>query len=263
MTSQSKPPMEQGPKGPQLDELLDGLMGWNRSFLRTLSDGLLAPERVAHAVLIQERDTYASPLRLLIFLFGIYTALTVFIVGGDLQSIETVTPASAEVLDAWLVEQGTDLATVNAVWSFWLNILVWPIMVISSFPFALLFKAFAPKRTLYGAVLVYLTTINTMTAALIILMLGLVLVSDSQTTMMLSLFLSTVIYFYVTARVVSAHYSSSLIGTILKVFSFMLLTPVTLVITVALQFLAFDQVMEHRFDLNVRDMIELRGDTAP
>ncbi|WP_439635144.1 hypothetical protein [Oceanicaulis sp.] len=263
MTSQSEPPMEQGPKGPQLDELLDGLMGWNRSFLRTLSDGLLAPERVAHAVLIQERDTYASPLRLLIFLFGIYTALTVFIVGGDLQSIETVTPASAEVLNAWLVEQGTDLETVNAVWSFWLNILVWPIMVISSFPFALLFKAFAPKRTLYGAVLVYLTTINTMTAALIILMLGLVLVSDSQTTMMLSLFLSTVIYFYVTARVVSAHYSSSLIGTILKVFSFMLLTPVTLVITVALQFLAFDQVMEHRFDQNVRDMIELRGDTAP
>ena len=263
MTTLIEPPVEQGPKGPQLDELLDGLMGWNQSFLRTLRDGVLAPERVAHAVLTQERDTYASPLRLLIFLFGIYTALTVFIVGGELQSIETLTPAPAEVLEAWFVEQGTDLETVNTVWSFWLNILVWPIMVIASFPFALLFKAFAPKRTLYGAVLVYLTTINTMTAALILLMLGLVLVSDSQTTLLLSLFVSTVIYFYVTARVVSALYSSSLIGTILKVFSFVLLTPVTLVLTLALQIVAFDQVMEHRFDLNVTDIIELTGEPAP
>ena len=71
------------------------------------------------------------------------------------------------------------------------------------------------------------------------------------------------IYFYVTARVVSALYSSSLIGTILKVFSFVLLTPVTLVLTLALQIVAFDQVMEHRFDLNVTDIIELTGEPAP
>lgn len=263
MANEPQTPPDQGPKGPQLDEMLDGLMGWNRSFLRTLYDGFLAPQRVARAVLVQEHDTYASPLRLLIFLFGIYTGLTVFIVGGDLQSIETATPASAEVLDAWFVQQGTDLETVNAVWSFWLNILVWPIMLISSFPYAILFKLFAPKRTFYGAVLVYLTTINTMTAALIILMLGLMLVSDSQTNMMLSLSISTLIYFYVTARVISAHYSSSLTGTILKVFSFVLLTPVTLVTTLALQFLAFDQVLHHRFDLNVTDIIELTGEPAP
>ena len=50
---------------------------------------------------------------------------------------------------------------------------------------------------------------------------------------------------------------------ILKLFSFVLLTPVTIVITLLLQVLTFDQVMEHRFDLNVSDIIELRGDTAP
>ena len=54
-----------------------------------------------------------------------------------------------------------------------------------------------------------------------------------------------------------------LTGTILKLFSFVLLTPVTIVITLLLQVLTFDQVMEHRFDLNVSDIIELRGDTAP
>ena len=263
MSQEPQTPVDPGPKGPQLDDMLDSLMGWNWKFLRTVKDGLLQPEKVAGAVLTQDHDTYASPLRLLVFLFSLYTGLMLLLMGSQLQSIEMFTPASRETLQAWLVEQGQDLDTVNDVWAFWLTLLNWPVMVFSALPYALLFKAYAPTRTLYGAVLVYLTTINAMTFVQIVLMVGLALILGGENAVALSLLLVLFYYFYVTARVLSAHYATTLAGTILKVFSFMLLTPVTLVITVALQFLAFDQVMEHRFDLNVRDMIELRGDTAP
>jgi hypothetical protein len=66
--------------------MLDSLMGWNRSFLHTLKDGFLFPERVAGAVLQQDTTRYANPIRLLVFLFGIYMTLTVFILGTDAQT---------------------------------------------------------------------------------------------------------------------------------------------------------------------------------
>jgi len=110
---------------------------------------------------------------------------------------------------------------------------------------------------------VYITTINAMTAVQIVLMCVLALAVGREVAVFLSLILVLVYYFYVTGRVLSAHYATTLSGTLLKLFSFVLLTPVTLVITFLLKVLAFDQVMEHRFDLNVTDIIELRGDTAP
>ncbi len=263
MSQQPQTPTDPGPKGPQLDEMLDSLMGWNRSFIHTLKDGFLHPERVAGAVLQQDPTRYANPVRLLVFLFGIYMTLTVLIAGPDAQNVESFAPAGPEVLDAWLIGQGTNLDEVNAVWSFWLQVFIWPITVLSALPYALLFKAYAPKRTLYGAVLVYLTTINSMMAVQIILTTILMPFISNEANLILSLILVIAYYFYVTGRVLSAHYASTLTGTLLKLFSFVLLTPVTLVLTLLLQFFAFDQVMEHRFDLNVSDIIELRGDTAP
>ena len=263
MSQEPQTPVGPGPKGPQLDDMLDSLMGWNRSFIRTLKDGFLKPEEGAGAILQQESSSYANPIRLLVFLFGIYMTLTVFMVGPDAQNVEAFTPAAPEVLNAWLIAQGSSLEEVNEVWSFWLQIMIWPIMVISSLPYALLFKAYAPGRTLYGAVLVYLTTINTMTAAQILLTLVLAIFMDNAASVALGLLMVMVLYFYITGRVIYAHYARTLTGTILKLFSFVLLTPVTIVITLLLQVLTFDQVMEHRFDLNVSDIIELRGDTAP
>lgn len=263
MTTPPQTPVDPGPKGPKLDEMLDSLMGWNRSFIRTLRDGVLYPERVAGAVLVQEDTTYANPIRLLVFLFGIYMALTVFMVGPDAQNLESYAPSTPEALDAWLMSQGTSLEEVNRVWAFWLQVTIYPIMVVSSLPFALLFKVYAPRRTLYGAVLVYLTTTNTMTAAQIVLTVVLAIFVSKELSVVLGLFLVLLFYFYITARVIRAHYASTLTGTILKLFSFVLLTPVTLVITLLLQLLAFDQVMEHRFDLQIIELFEPRGDTAP
>ncbi|WP_306016793.1 DUF3667 domain-containing protein [Oceanicaulis sp. MMSF_3324] len=263
MSKEPHTPVDPGPKGPQLDEMLDSLMGWNRNFIRTLKDSFLHPEWVAGAVLHQDQQAYANPIRLLVFLFGLYMTLTVFIVGTDAQSVEAVAPAGPEILNAWLTEQGTSLDEVNAVWGFWLQVFIWPILVLSSLPYALLFKAYAPRRTLYGAVLVYLTTINAMTAAQIVLTIVLLPFVGKEMSLVFGLLIVTLYYFYVTGRVLYAHYASTLWGTLLKLFSFVLLTPVTIVITVLLQLLAFDQVMEHRFDLNVSDIVQLRGDTAP
>ncbi len=263
MSKEPQTPVDPGPKGPQLDEMLDSLMGWNRNFIRTLKDGLIHPERVAGAVLQQQPDRYASPIRLLIFLMGVYMTLTVFMMGPDVQGIQTFSGGSPEALDAWLSQQGTSLDKVNEVWAFWVQILIWPITVVASLPFALLFKAYAPQRTLYGAVLVYATTVNAMTAAQIGLTLVLAIFLDNADSMAIGLILVLFLYYYITGRVLYAHYASTLWGTLLKLFSFVLLTPVTIVITVLLQLLAFDQVMEHRFDLNISDIVQLRGDTAP
>jgi hypothetical protein len=263
MSKEPQTPADPGPKGPQLDELLDGLMGWNRSFIKTLKDGVLYPERVAGAVLAQDHQAYASPVRVLIFLMGVYMTLTVFMMGSDFQSVQTFSDSSPEALDAWLTQQGSSLDEVNTVWAFWIQVLIWPITVIASLPFALLFKAYAPRRTLYGAVLVYMTTVNAMTAVQIMLTLLLAVFLDNADSMVIGLILVLFFYYYITGRVLFAHYARTLWGTLLKLFSFVLLTPVTLVITVLLQLLAFDQVMEHRFDLNVSDIIQLRGDTAP
>ena len=43
MSQEPQTPVGPGPKGPQLDDMLDSLMGWNRSFIRTLKDGFLKP----------------------------------------------------------------------------------------------------------------------------------------------------------------------------------------------------------------------------
>jgi len=139
MSQDPQTPTDPGPSGPQLGDMMDSLIGWNWKFLRTMKDGLLQPEKVAGAVLKQDHQTYAPPLRLLVFLFGLYTTLMLFLVGPKLQSIEMFAPAGREVLESWLAGQGTDLETVNDVWAFWLTLLNWPIMVISALPFALLF----------------------------------------------------------------------------------------------------------------------------
>lgn len=263
MSKEPQTPVDPGPKGPQLDEMLDSLMGWNRSFIHTLKDSFLRPEAVAGAILRGDQAGYANPIRLLVFLFGIYMTLTVLLVGADAQSVEAYAPAGPEILDAWLLEQGTSLEEVNEVWAFWLQLFIWPITVLSALPYALLFKAYAPKRTLYGAVLVYLTTINTMTAAQIVLTIFLLPFMGKELSVVFGLLIVSFLYFYVTGRVISAHYARTLFGTLLKLFSFVLLTPVTIVLTLLLQVLTFDQVMEHRFDLNVSDIMERRGDTTP
>ena len=263
MANEPQTPPDQGPKGPQLDDMLDGLMGWNRSFLHTLKDGFIHPRRVAGAVLAQDNQGYASPIRLFVFLMGVYTTLSVFMLGDQATSMASFSQAPPEVVEAWLVEQGRDYETVNGAWEFWFNLLIWPITIVASSPYALLLKAFAPKRTLYGATLVYLTTINTMTAGQIILTLVLALFMDSATSVLLSLPVMLIVYFYITGRVIYAHYASSLTGMILKLLSIVLLTPITLIITVALQILLFDQMMEHQFGLNMVDIFNLTGEPAP
>lgn len=102
-----------------------------------------------------------------------------------------------------------------------------------------------------------------MTAAQIVLTLFLLPFMSKELSVVFSLLIVTFLYFYVTGRVISAHYARTLFGTLLKLFSFVLLTPATIVLTLLLQFLTFDQVMEHRFDLNVSDIMEQRGDTTP
>jgi len=257
MTEPNAAPSPQGPKGPNVSEFADALMGWQATFFRTISASLTHPERVARAALESDVSQYASPLRLFIFLFGGLLAVTALISPEPVTNIQNFLGLPAAVVEAWLAENHTvTLDEVNAGWQSWLNILVWPMTLIGSTPYILLLKAYDLSRTLYGAALVYLVTTNGMMALQIILQLVLTPLVSIELNMLISTVAVILVYLYISARVIVVLYARTLTGRILKVLAMVALTPVALIITAMLQFLALGLVLNFGFDISVMDIME-------
>lgn len=262
MTSDNHTPTD-GPNGPQLSELADAFFGWNARFGRTLVDSLLNPSAVARAALASDTTRYAGPLRLFVFLFGLVLGITTLLLGGSMVSVETFTTATPAQIDLWLAGSEPSLAEINGSLSFWMGLAVWPISVISAAPYIMLFKAYAPKRTVYGHTLVYLMTTNGAMALQIVVMLAFTPFLDVQTNALISTSLLAVVYFYIGGRVVAEVYSATWLGATFKVIGLIALTPVAFILSGGLQFAVVELIVQSVHGLSLLDLMTMpqTGDT--
>jgi hypothetical protein len=254
MTSENQTPAS-GPNGPQLSELADAFFGWNARFGRTLVDSLINPSAVARAALASDTTRYAGPLRLFVFLFGLLLAITTLIAGDSMTSVEALTGATPEELGAWLVGSQITLAEINASLGFWMGLAIWPISVLSAAPYIMLFKAYAPKRTVYGHTLVYLMTTNGAMALQILVMLALTPWLDVATNAIVSTALLALVYFYIGGRVVAEVYSATWLGATFKVMGLIALTPIAFILIGVLQIAAVELVVQSVHGLSVLDLM--------
>ena len=257
MPQTDTPPAPLGPKGPNLNEFFDAALGWQASFLRTIMHGVIRPEAIARAALAGGSEAYASPLRMLVFMMGVLMAVTTFVTNGAINGVENYVNAAPDALDTWLQEtHALTLAEVNDTWTGWFGLMIWPIMIISSSPYVLLFKLFDPKRTTYGAALVYIVTTNAMLAPQAILQVVLAMFVPLDANMLISTVVSFVLYYYVAGRVVFTLYAKTVLGGAFKTLAVIALTPVTLVLTAILQLVALGMVLHFAFDLALFDLFE-------
>jgi len=258
MTETHQTPEPKGPQGPNLKEVADAFLGWQSAFFRTTFDSLIRPEAVAQAALNSDTSRYASPLRLFIFLFSILMAITAFISNDSLISIERLLAIPRESLEGWMTAHHTlTLDELNNNWSGWMNFIVWPVMVLSASPYILVFKAFAPSRTLYGASLVYLVTTNGMIALQALLQLGLSRLLPMEANTILTTLIVILIYFYISGRVIFSLYAKTVLGGVVKLAVIIALTPVTFILTGVLYTTALGLFLLHGHDISMLELIEL------
>ena len=151
-------------RGPEGRELLEAFVGFDVRLLRTIVALVLHPVRVARAALQGQKGAYIGQVRLFVFLFSL---TTLFMVATKFNKVITV-EASFKNHPDWLkgymsliAEHGASLADVNAATMTWVNWLNMPVNLIFLVSMALLFKAFAPKITFFGHMLLYITANNT------------------------------------------------------------------------------------------------------
>lgn len=259
MSETNPKPAPQGPKGPDLNEFADALMGWQTTFFRTIFTGILKPERVAEAALASDTSRFAPPLRLFVFLFGSVMAVTAFISPDTLSNIENFLGLPAEVIETWLAENRTvTLADINSTWQTWYSFLIWVMTVVSSAPYILLFKAYDTSRTLYGAALVYLVTTNSMLAVQIVLQTALAALLPTQANIIITTAFVLLFYIYIAARVIVNLYARTTLGAIFKVAGMVAMTPISLFLTGILQFVALLMVLQFGFDISMVDITEFQ-----
>lgn len=257
-----EPPVSRGPEGPTIGELMDAVFGWNMRMLRATLGALLVPVAVCRAALAGDHDRYASPVRAFILLFGATLALTAFVAGGAMFSMEGLSTASPETLHQWAAARGTSVTQVDEVIGGWSGLLAWPLMMISASPYILLLKAYLPSRTLYGHALVYIVTNNASMGVQVILVAAMALLVEVQTNMVWSTVVVMLVYLVTSARVIFALYADSVLGGVLKFFGLLVLTPISIGILGVLQFVSIEVLLQVRFDLSLIDlMAATAGDT--
>ena len=249
----------EGPHGPNLSELVDAIMGWNHRSIRTLRDSLIDPVSVCRHALDSDTSRYVSPVRLLIFLISAMIAITAFLLGGQSQRLEVNLPnIPIETLEAYLADKGTTLEDLNDTVSFWSNIFTWPVMLISSSPYILLFKAFHQRRTLYGHALVYCVTTNGAMAVQLSINILMSFWIDIHQNMALSVIVLLIVYFYISARVIFALYSQTLLGGSIKFLILFFVTPIITVFSGLLYFFMSALVMDMSYGVSMFELVAIQ-----
>ena len=238
------------------------MLGWNARFLRAALDSLLNPVAVCRAALASNHERYVSPIRVFFLLFGLLLATSAFIAGGSVADVSTVTLAEAADLDAWAAASGASVETINATVAGWSNVLLWPISIIAASPYILLFKAFAPRITLYGHALVYLLTNNGAMLVQIALLLALAPWLEVQTNAIISTTALALVFCAILLRVFLALYSKTIIGAVMKLLAVLILTPVAMAIMGVLQFFATELILNWRFDLSLFELMRMQAGVA-
>ncbi len=249
----------EGPTGPSGGELLDAVLGWNTRFIRTILDSLINPVAVSRAALESDMTRYASALRLFIFLYGLMMGLTALIGGSATGSLETQSGAAPEHLAQWLAGTPHTMPEIESSLSFWTSIVIWPITAISSSFYILLLKAYAPNRTLYGHMLIYLITNNGAMGIQILLLVGMAAWADLMTAAIVSMSVLLVIYLVITARVIFALYSQTVFGAVMKLLGIVVLMPISIAISGVLQFLFVAAYLQVGYELSIFQLMAIQA----
>ena len=253
----------EGPAGPSGGELFDAILGWNSRFFRTVFDSLVRPVPVARAALASDTTRYTSALRLFIFLYGLLMGLAALIGGPVSPGLAGMTQAGPDDLEQWLAGGSHTLVEIEDGLAFWFGVIIWPITAISSSFYILLLKAYAPNRTLYGHLLIYLITNNGAIGVQILLMVGLAPWVDVLTAAVISTSALLLVYLAITARVIFALYAQTVLGGMMKLLGVVLVLPISIVISSVLQFAFVVLYLQIGYDLSLFQLIAIQAGDTP
>ncbi len=183
-------------RGPEFNQLFDAFLGFDLRLLITIRDLILHPVRVARDAVNGNKDSYLGQVRLFFFLLGIQTIFMVLMQAYDNINVEAIIrgpEALADYADL-LAAKGFTLAQANAALKGWFNLLITPVNLVFIIVFTLFFKMIAPKITLLGHALIYITANNA--ATLVGVPLAILAVKISGNSALSNLLMTPVQLFY-------------------------------------------------------------------
>ncbi len=152
-------------QGPQMHEVFDSFLGFDLRLLVTVRDLILHPVRVARDALNGEKSSYLGQVRLFVFFLGIQTILFTLMKTYDSMTIATVITDETTRANytALLAKEGFTVKQVNTAIQGWFNFLITPLNIITVIIFSFFFKTIAPKITLLGHAILFITATNAAT----------------------------------------------------------------------------------------------------
>ena len=151
--------------GPAFADVLREFLGFDRRLLATVRDLIVHPVRVAREALSGEKDTYLGQVRLFVFLLGLQTVFMVLMQVYDNISVQFILkqPHILQSYQQLMEAKGVGLARIDEDMRNWFNLLITPVSLVHLIIFTVFFKLIAPKITLLGHMLIYMTSNNAAT----------------------------------------------------------------------------------------------------
>ena len=219
---------------------------------RTLWHSLVRAPEVALAAIEGDYTRYISPIRVMVALFGIQFGVAAIFGAPMSVTIESIAAGmDPERLAGWL--DGQDPVSIDRAIEDTMSLVLWPIMIVSSLPYLILLKLYRPSLKFWAHLCVFLVPTNASTIAFI-LMLPAVMTSESM--MLMALIVMLAVYFAVTGWLLARYYSRSLLGTSLRIAGFVLLLPLTFIISGGGQMLATGWILDSQFGLSLPDLLQ-------
>ena len=219
---------------------------------RTIWHSIVRAPDVVLAAVKGDYTRYISPIRVLVALFGVQFAAAAIFGAPMTMTIESLSPESeTERFTTWL--NGADPDLIDRSIENVLSLLIWPIMIVSSLPYLILLKLYRPSLKFWMHVCVFLVPTNASTLVFVLLIPAFML---SENMMLATMGAMLAAYFTITGWLLARFYSRSILGTALRIGGFVLLFPLTFIISGGGQVLAVGWILDSQFGLNLLDLLQ-------
>ena len=229
---------------------------------RTLWHSFTQPNAIARAALEANYQTYLSPVRVFVALFSFQFAIAALFGVPVESSIESLTvTADPAAVEAWLRSGNQDelsAAVIDPALADWSALMLWPITIVSSLPYLIVLKLYRPSLSWWGHVLLYLVPVNGSFVILLAFVPLYPLVSSDELRMFLfalATLFGMILYFVLAARVISEFYARTALGIGLRIVGLLAAFPVTVVMTILLQFFLTGMLLQIEFGLRLDELL--------
>ncbi len=254
-------------RGPEIKQLFDTFIGFDVRLLATVRDLILHPVHVAKDALHDEKSSYLGQVRLFVFFLGIQTILFTLMKSYDTMTIATVITDDATRANytALLAKEGFTIKEINTALQGWFNLFTTPLNIITVIIFSFFFKAIAPKITLLGHAILFITANN---ASTIIATPVIILLANFSSNPSLAQLLAAPIQLWFLGLFVWIFMSKSILGGIFKIIAMIGVWFLSSAIIGIMLWVVVDTLVSKKFTIgpmrySIQQTIKNRQNTAP